>query len=504
MSSSAGARNVEAVARALVARRATGDDLDRHVQSRPAPRGASVSSIQSGMRDDDDPVDAGLDDRAQAAQEDRLAGQPDELLGHLRREPVTAATGQEDRVDPHAAQHILDRRRVAVDAGGPYDSRDPDRRSEPPGSMRRRREPGDGGRTADARGPDGAVSTWRLKLRIAIVRLGFRLGRRGPVRRQIVLATSHERSLRGNLALLRDRLAADHRDVPVVVDARRMAGGGLGLLRAARDAFRSGRLVASSAVIVVDDYFLPLYVVEPRPETTIVQVWHACGAFKKFGYSVVDKRFGADPDLLARVRIHANYDVCLVSSMQVAPAYAEAFDQPLERFRSDLGIPRTDVLVPGPGTPAMIAGLRRRYAIPADKRVILYAPTFRGASITRARADGLPDWNQLRDALADTHVLLVRLHPFVREGLVIDRELDGFVTDVSDHPDINELLHVTDVLVTDYSSVVFEFALLHRPMVFFAPDLADYEGERGFYLDYRTDLPGPVTETTADAGGGAP
>ncbi|MEO5885824.1 MAG: CDP-glycerol glycerophosphotransferase family protein, partial [Candidatus Limnocylindrales bacterium] len=108
------------------------------------------------------------------------------------------------------------------------------------------------------------------------------------------------------------------------------------------------------------------------------------------------------------------------------------------------------------------------------------------------------DWRVLRDVLADTHVLLVKLHPFIRDALVIDRELDGFLTDVSDHPDINELLHLADVLVTDYSSVIFEYALLGRPMVFFAPDLAAYEGERGFYFNYRTGVPGPVAETTED------
>jgi teichoic acid ribitol-phosphate primase len=182
--------------------------------------------------------------------------------------------------------------------------------------------------------------------------------------------------------------------------------------------------------------------------------------------------------------------------MAVAPAYAEAFRQPLDRFRSDLGIPRTDVLFGDERIARTVADVRYRYAIPTDKRVILYAPTFRGDTVTAARADGLPDWLALRDALAADHILLVRLHPFVRQGLVIDRELDGFITDVSDHPDINELLHVADVLVTDYSSVIYEFALLGRPMVFFAPDLDAYEAERGFYFDYRTGVPGPVVETT--------
>lgn len=345
-----------------------------------------------------------------------------------------------------------------------------------------------------------ALRALLLRLRIAAVLLGHALGARRPLRRQVLLATSHTRALSGNLAILREALLAHPAAPPVVVltAAGRARGGWRGRFAAVRWEARAAWLIATSAVTVVDDYFFPLYPIDRRPGTTVVQAWHACGAFKQFGYSVEDKTFGADRALLGRVRIHTNYDTCLVSSMSVAPQYAEAFAQPLERFRADLGIPRTDVLFGEERIATIVADLRHRYAIPPAARVVLYAPTFRGESVGRARADGLPDWRLLRDRLATDHVLLVRLHPFVREALVIDRELDGFLTDVSDHRDINELLHLADVLVTDYSSVIFEYALLGRPMVFYAPDLEAYERERGFYFDYRTGVPGPVT-ATADA-----
>jgi CDP-ribitol ribitolphosphotransferase len=130
------------------------------------------------------------------------------------------------------------------------------------------------------------------------------------------------------------------------------------------------------------------------------------------------------------------------------------------------------------------------------RRVVLYAPTFRGDSVTDARATDDLDLGVLRAALGDDHVLLIRLHPFIRSSTTIGPELRGFAIDVSDHPDINELMLVSDVLVTDYSSAIYEFALLGRPMVFFAPDYDAYERERGFYFDYRTGVPGPIFETT--------
>lgn len=344
----------------------------------------------------------------------------------------------------------------------------------------------------------GALRALILEVRIWVVRAGFTLARVLPLRRRVVLATAHDPALRGNLAIIRDELARRHPAIPLVVLAHRPTGGVRGRFVALVHAMQAGYHLGRARLFIVDDYFFPIYVVRPRRGTTIVQAWHGCGAFKKFGYSVLDKAFGADEELLRRVRIHANYDVCLVSSAAVAPHYAEAFRLPLDRFRSDLGIPRTDALLDPGLTDGVAAAVRRRYAIPADRRIVLYAPTFRGETVTDARFAEALDLRRLRDALAGDHVVLMRLHPFIRRDLAIDADLAGFVIDVSDHPDINALLLAADVLVTDYSSIIFEYALLGRPMAFFAPDLEAYEQERGFYFDFRAGVPGPVFDDSGE------
>lgn len=336
-----------------------------------------------------------------------------------------------------------------------------------------------------------------LVRRLATV-LGFWFGRPFRSDERVVLATSHATSLRGNLAAIAEGL--DRHDPPIRhLDLTSFPRPGWrGRAIAVWQGFLAGFRIARARVFVVDDYFFPLYVVTPRPGTTVVQVWHGCGAFKKFGYSLLDKSFGADETLVSRVAIHSHYDICLVSSMSVAPHYAEAFDTPLERFRADLGIPRTDALFGPERIAAISAAVRTRHAIPAGRRVVLYAPTFRGDTVLAARTPTDLDLRAMAAALGDDHVLLIRLHPFVRASTPIPPELTGFAIDVSDHPDINELLIASDVLVTDYSSVIYEFSLLDRPMVFFAPDYAAYERERGFYFDYRTGVPGPIVETTGD------
>ena len=338
-------------------------------------------------------------------------------------------------------------------------------------------------------------------IRVALVRLGFAAGRLTPRRRRTVLATSHADHLSGNLAAIETYLRGVNvlvgTPAPRVTVLTRRQGRGLrGLLAAAIADVAAGFHLATARVFIVDDYFFPMYVITPRAGTTRVQVWHGCGALKKMGYSSAATAFGRDEAFAGRFRIHSNYDVILVSSMAVAPFYAEAFGQPLERFTSRLGIPRTDVLV-GPGRDARADDVRDRYPIDG-KRVILYAPTFRGDRGDRASQPAFLDLRVMREVLGEDHVVLVRAHPFVRDAVQLTPDLEGFAIDASGHPDINELMLIADVFVTDYSSALFEFALLERPIALFAPDLARYEADRGLYIDYRHDLPGPVFETTRD------
>ena len=334
--------------------------------------------------------------------------------------------------------------------------------------------------------------------RIWLVRFAYYLCRLLPLRRRLVLATAHHDHISGNLVAIRDELARRQPAIEVVELAYRSTRGLRGAISGALNSLLAGYYLATSRVFVVDDYFFPLYVVRRRRGTLAVQVWHACGAFKRFGHSIGDRSFGANPALTKRVRIHTNYDVCVASSEAAAQAYAEAFDVPLERFLWSVGVPRTDVLLREPDVGRTRDRLRRAYDIPPDRRAILYAPTFRGDRTYAAQHPTQLDLRLLRDALHEDHLVLLRMHPFVRSRARIEADLAEFIIDVSDHPEINELMLASDVLLTDYSSVIFEFALLRRPIVFFAPDHEAYERERGFYFDYREEGPGPVFTTTAE------
>jgi len=331
-----------------------------------------------------------------------------------------------------------------------------------------------------------------VALRATLVRLAFLVGRLLPLRSRVVLATGHAARISGNLTWIRDGLRRTRPDVAVLTYAHSPGGGRRRLPANALHSLRAGYLLATSRLVVVDDFFFPMYVIKPRAGTTFVQVWHASGAFKKFGYSVLDKGFGADESYIRSVAIHSNYDLALVSAARFARFYAEAFGQPEALFTSRLGIPRTDLFFDPDRVARTAAAVRTRYSIPDGRRVVLYAPTFRGERITLARDPNELDMHTLANMLGDDHVVLLRSHPFVRSRATADPSLSGFVIDVSDWPDINELMLVSDVLVTDYSSAMYEFALLGRPMAFFTPDADRYVEERGFYLNFPADLPGPA------------
>jgi len=340
------------------------------------------------------------------------------------------------------------------------------------------------------------MTTLLIRLRTALVRLGFAIGRRRPVRPRLVLATSHSLQLTGNLRAIADELARRDPAVPVVTLASRVTAGLPGIVAGIVDALLAGYHLATARLFVVDDYFFPMYVIRPRRGTARVQTWHAAGAFKKVGYSVLDKSFGADESLVGQVRIHSNYDLCLMPSDAATVHYMDAFRQPRERFSAALGLPRTDLFFDASRRASAEAAISERYTLPPDRRILLYAPTFRGDTMHAARYDDSLDLDAMRQPLGDTWIVLLRLHPFVRRSVTIGPALAPFVRDVSDWPDMNELMFVADLLVTDYSSAIFEFALLGRPMAFLAPDADAYERERGFYLDFRRDMPGPIFATT--------
>lgn len=340
----------------------------------------------------------------------------------------------------------------------------------------------------------------RTIVRVLAARAGAAIARLLPIQERVYIAANRDGQLRGNLAEIHRALQSHVPTPRILVDVEAtLERRGIPLISLIAGVFRiflRSYRVASSRLVIVDDYFFPIYPVKKRPGVTIVQVWHACGAFKRFGRATLEAEWGADQVFLKWVPIHSNYDLTLVSSASIAPIYAEAFGQPVEKISAAFGIPRTDALLPSPKRDARERAVRERLGLHDGRTTVLYAPTFRGTDLKGAAAPELLDIAALSRALGSEYRLILRLHPFVKSAMRIPPEAGDFVVDASNEPDVNEVMLAGDILVSDYSSIIFEYALLNRPMAFLAPDLAAYERERGFFFDYRTGVPGPVLEST--------
>jgi len=255
--------------------------------------------------------------------------------------------------------------------------------------------------------------------------------------------------------------------------------------------------LATARYFIIDDYYYPVYVSSLRKGTEVIQLWHACGAFKKFGYSVLDKSYSPDDDYLKMVQIHRNYSKVYVSGEACIAPYADAFGMTQERIYP-LGVPRTDQLLNTARQARVREKLYDRYPEWRKKRIILLAPTFRGNGQTTAHYDQELDFEKFRRELGPDTVLLLRMHPFVLNPPIVPDAYSDQIINMTDYPDINDLMQIADILITDYSSVIFEFALLQKPMIFLVNDLQSYKAERDFYFPYESFVPGPIVSTFED------
>lgn len=234
----------------------------------------------------------------------------------------------------------------------------------------------------------------------------------------------------------------------------------------------------------------------PRKGQIYVQCWHGT-PLKRLGYDIQasDNAMNSIEEIREKYRTDAKKFRWLLSP---SPFATEKFvtawnlkETGQEYKLLEAGYPRNDRLTKA--TAAETAELKEKMGI-AGKKVILYAPTWRDNQHVSGKGYTYKtevDFDRLREELEDEYVILFRAHYLVANSFDFAR-YEGFVKDASSYPDINDLYIASDILVTDYSSVFFDCAILERPVVFYMYDLDEYANElRGFYLSLE-ELPGPV------------
>jgi teichoic acid glycerol-phosphate primase len=253
--------------------------------------------------------------------------------------------------------------------------------------------------------------------------------------------------------------------------------------------------LATSKVIVIDNYYGFLASTPFRKGVECIQLWHAAGAIKKFGLKDPSNPFRSKRANNRFKQVYRHFHKIAVGSEGLAQIYYEAFGvQDLHILR--LGIPRTDLFYDKEKIQSLKTRLTSSIPDIKEKKVLLYAPTYREADLHQFQLH--LNIEKLYEQFSSTHILLIKLHRAIQNDKNLEEDYPGFVYDLSHYPNLNDLLVVTDCLITDYSSVPFEYSILEKPMIFFPYDLAEYSKERGFWEKYEEFVPGPIAYNTEE------
>lgn len=215
-------------------------------------------------------------------------------------------------------------------------------------------------------------------------------------------------------------------------------------------------------------------------DTKIIQLWHASGAIKKFGM-----------DYKRKYTIK-NYDYLITSSSKNIPIMARAFGMNQESILT-LGYADTDILFNDYEMEKKKKEILSKYPQIKDKKVILYAPTFRGDAIYDKQHLEI-DLGSIIDELGDEYFIIYKMHPIL--GNINLGERTNLLN--LSHEYIYDLFAVSDLLISDYSSIIYDFSILEKPIILHAPDLSEYESNRGLYVNYNDFTPYPITKNNQE------
>lgn len=225
---------------------------------------------------------------------------------------------------------------------------------------------------------------------------------------------------------------------------------------------------AAAEYVFICDNFLPVSACEKRPETKVVQLWHSGGLLKKSGYDTTEDI----PKMYKGDSVYKNYDLLTVSAPCCVPVFTKTM-----RLASGVvqatGISRSDYYYDEAWNQANREEFYRKYPEAKGKKVILWAPTFRGNAAMPTLC-GMEEIQRVMKETEDHYYWVIKLHPHLEEkGMKSNCDLPS-----------EKIFAVADLLITDYSSILFDYMAYKKPFLFFAPDFDSFDHARGFYVPY--------------------
>ena len=290
--------------------------------------------------------------------------------------------------------------------------------------------------------------------------------------------------------MIKRRLREKDSTIEVVMLCKTLAGGvnsSFGIkIRYGFHIFSQMFHIATSKVVLLDTYCIPISLLHHKKGLTVIQMWHSMGTMKKFGYTTLDTWEGTEHKLAQAMRMHKNYDYVFASAETYKKDLAQGFHCDIRKIMT-MPLPRLDLLQNKEYGEKMRRKIYSRYPQLKEKPLILYCPTFRKKEDRFETA-----LYQLADKIdRENYSFVVKLHPLSKvrltEEMIQAKEFSSF-----------EMLFVADYVISDYSCIVYEAAVLELPLYFYNFDMDEYTGARGLAIDYEKELPGVISGKAED------
>lgn len=317
------------------------------------------------------------------------------------------------------------------------------------------------------------IKQWlKMSAQNVFLPLLFRLYAGKPVKQNLILfADAHHEDMPYSMKKMYGYLSqkADYEIIKCCADYQKLPA-----MRLFGEINRFMKYYAQASFVFICDNFLPAASCKKKKETRVVQLWHAGGILKKYGYDAND-----DIPSFYRSNVFANYDYLTVSAKCCIPVYIRAMRQPPGVVHAS-GLSRTDDFFDPNYHKRCGETFQKLYPDAAGKKILLWAPTFRGKA-GNPHLVGKEDIEKLARKLGDGWKVIIKAHPHVDAK----RQVSNCAMPTE------QLLPLADILVTDYSSVIFDYVLLEKPFVLFVPDLEESQNTRGFYIGL-DEIPAPL------------
>lgn len=320
-----------------------------------------------------------------------------------------------------------------------------------------------------------------IKVGIAGLNIVYSVFKLLPVRKKIVYISRQMDTTPIDFEMIKSQMETSYPEWQHVILAKRLRAGIVEKVKYIFHMLKQMYHIATAQVVIVDTYCIPVSILRQRKTLVVIQIWHAMGALKKFGYSILDKKEGSSSRMANLMKMHHNYSYVLTSSEYTKPYFAEAFGQPLDKMVV-LPLPRADLLLNEKYKEQIREKIFEKYPSlrNTEKEIIIYSPTFRKSEINFE--EGV---QKLIDGIDyEKYELIVKLHPLTE----MDEKDDRCIWD--DKFTSLELFLIADYIITDYSAIVFEASLLNKPLFFYTFDYKSYTENRDFYIDFESMLPG--------------